>query len=254
MSSKNDWTKYTYVLPLISFIIGIIALITPTGTVSGIYGSMGMVFDLWMWGFWSTNVFTGPGPATSEFFIEAYEVFIPSMICFAMIVISLIGILVLAMQEKRGEGHGITQIIFGIIIIISTIMYMIFVDMGFSQYYERLGGTFPMSFWSFLTEGFGIIGPIICGIISIIGGGVSKYIQKNPDIVEKIRSKSKNKSYIPQSSPTSRPANPQYNPANYANTQAGSSTVQKISVKFCPHCGAQQEEEGLFCGKCGGRF
>lgn len=242
MSYTKNWTNYVWIIPLIALIIGVIGLLTPTGSASAMY--MGLELELWMWGLLRTNLFVGPGVDPEILFIP--ELIIPSLICTGIIVAFLIVILVFIIREKVGNPSGVILIVSGAIIIATTIAYTVMSEAGFELYLEREYGVPPgsLGLWDYAKESFGISGPIICGIIAIVGGAISKY-------AERVGGSSPAPS---KSTMTAQPVNPQYNPANYSNTTPGGSVGQKAAPLFCGQCGAEQKGEGLFCGKCGARF
>ncbi|MFX1237498.1 MAG: zinc ribbon domain-containing protein [Promethearchaeota archaeon] len=252
MSYKDDYTKYTWVIPAIAALLGLIALIVPpvVESMPGFYSA----YYFW-WGHIYISVFAG----SSEFgfyFNEFREIFTATLAFFAAFAILIITLISKVVKEKRGEHTGTGQIVIGVLIIAILIVFYVVFDYAYRAAYIRMNGSWPSGYdaWDVVSPSFAFYLLIFSAIVSLIGGGVSKYVEKNPDIGKKVGSRAESKSYVPQSSAATRSANPQYNPANYSSTQAGKNFVQKVSVKFCPHCGAQQEEEGLFCGKCGGRF
>lgn len=191
--SKNrnkHWKDYIWTIPLLGVIITIIGILTPTTY----RNSWGVEEYYWMWGFIYSY---RPGYYLyTQFFAGAYEMFIPSLICFSILVIILIVLLRVSIKEKQLPGtSGVNIAILGILLIGLIIGYAISMYVGYNIYFQR---AFPaewatmqsmgmdVNFWRTNTLNFGSIGPILGGICAIIGGIISKYSDR---IDEKIIAK-----------------------------------------------------------------
>ena len=197
--SKNrnkDWKGYIWTIPLLGVIITIIAILTPTT----FRNSWGVEEYYWMWGYIYSY---SPGNYLySQFFGFAYELFFPSIICFSILAIILIALLRVSIEEKRHPGtSGGSIATLGILIVGLIIGYAISMYVGFPIYFKR---AFPaawasmqsmgvdINFWRTNWPNFGMIGPILGGILAILGGVISKYSDKiDEKVITKELSKSK---------------------------------------------------------------
>lgn len=179
---NKNWKDYIWTIPLLGVIITIVGILAPTTY----RNSWGVEEMIWMWGLVYSY---RPGYYQYlQFFTSAYEMFIPSLICFGILVIILITLLRTSIKEKRLPGtSGVTIATLGILLIGLIIGYYISMYVGYIFYFQR---AFPaewaiyqsagvvINFWWNDIPHFGTIGPILGGICAIIGGVISKYSDK----------------------------------------------------------------------------
>jgi hypothetical protein len=179
---NKHWKDYIWTIPLLGVIITLIGILTPTTY----RNSWGVEEYYWMWGFIYSY---RPGYYLyTQFFGFAYEIFIPSLICFSILAIILIALLIASTKEKKHPGTlGGRITALGILLIGLTIGYVISMYVGYSFYFQR---AFPaewatmqsmgmdVNFWRTNMPNFGTIGPILGGICGIIGGAISRYSDK----------------------------------------------------------------------------
>ena len=167
---RKDWKNYIWTIPALGVILALIGLLTPTAyfSISG-YGSQ----YWWIWGLVYMSQ-SGYG-SDAEFFIEMYEMFIPSMICFVLLFICFFVFISQTIAiKKRPSKSGTGLIIVGILFIAIMIAYYVAMDVGFVQVAIRELGYDPgITFWDGMDPHFGFIGPILAGILAIIGGAIA---------------------------------------------------------------------------------
>jgi hypothetical protein len=192
----THWKDYIWTIPVFGVIITLIGILTPTT-----YRNSWSVEEMfWMWGFIYSY---RPGYYLyTQFFTFAYEQFIPSLICFGILVTISIALLRVSIKEKRFPGtSGVTIATLGILLICLIIGYVISMQVGYILYFPRAHPAdwaamqavgMDLNFWRFNTPNFGTIGPILGGICAIIGGVISKYSDKiDEKLITKELSKSK---------------------------------------------------------------
>jgi len=170
--------KYIWFLPFVGGLIGIISLITPAGT-ADFAGYI--VVDFWMWGMWVQTGYIG---ANTIFLSDIFSTV--GIGCSVLTLIFSIIIFITANQIRKNSKNIIdTRMIWiasGILIIIINITWaviMIFMNYGVILN-ELYGDFFPPSYqfntliWLYFDFNFGIIGPIISGILAVTAGKYSR--------------------------------------------------------------------------------
>ena len=230
---RKDWKKYIWVIPAIGCLLAFIGLLTPSAYVS----IMGVSEYMWMWGLWYA---TDGYDSVTEFYEYAYEIFIPSLICFVLILIGFIILIGLTASIKKNpsrKGSGLINI--GIYFIIIVIIYAVAMHIGFPIYYERYFGSDPgIDFWDGYDPHFGVVGPVIAGICAIIGGIIA---QTSGKIDANLKKQAQLK---PQSTSTPIKIEPKVAPIKPLGQ------TQPIA-QYCTKCGAKLT--GQFCGECGAK-
>lgn len=158
----NEVNKKLLILPFIGSIILIIGLFIPAW-----YSTTSWEENLWMVGI--IQHFPSGGSVIE---LLPTELFIPSLICTIVLIISsfiiLINILFLTRQKKFLANPEKLWILMGILEICITVIYIIAMDIGFNIYTQRTD--YPEhDFWVIYNIQFGIIIPFIGAILSIIG-------------------------------------------------------------------------------------
>ncbi|MEJ2249105.1 MAG: hypothetical protein P8Y70_09015 [Candidatus Lokiarchaeota archaeon] len=226
----RDLKKYMYAFPLVSAILSIIAILTPTAG-TDLMGLMMMY--IWMWGLFYISIAAIP-PASSGItlieFTSNYSLLAFSIFCTIIIILSIILLVISTVRLKNGRNMDTMMIISSTILIAISIIYIIGVEIIFSALTAIPGITtgISISIWSILNPSFGIIGPIIAGIVGIAGALIDKfYVRKlKPEVKESNEGLYKERKIQPD--------------------------VEEVGKNFCPECGSKLEKEDLkFCSNCG---
>ena len=179
---NKNWKDYIWTIPLLGVIITIVGILAPTTY----RNSWGVEEMIWMWGLVYSY---RPGYYQYlQFFTSAYEMFIPSLICFSILAIILIALLRVSIKEKRLPGtSGVSIATLGILLICLIIGYVISMQVGYMVYFPRAHPAewaamqsmgMYLNYWRFNTPNFGTLAPILGGICAIIGGIISRYSDK----------------------------------------------------------------------------
>jgi hypothetical protein len=203
---------------------------------------MGIEEYAWMWGLLYTSV---PGYGSRTVFIANEQprnftmpIFLTGIIPFLIILVGSIALLISANAVRTGRSEIKHRenlwIIMGITMIITTIIYIIGIDItvtNFVEYQlEELYGYVPeglADFWDSYDAGFATIAPFLGAALSIGGSIASKKIQPR-EIPIYIREK----------------------PGGMITKTPIGQTSRKIN--FCPECGHQILYDGSrFCSFCG---
>lgn len=231
----NDTRNYNWAFPFIGGILIIIGLLTPAS-----YGSaLGITENFWMWGLWSIS-YIGIGTIV-DFTYYAPEVLVPGIICTILLLIGSFKILSKSYNVRMGKANfeksHESWLGMGILFIVTAIIYIIGMQIGFGNYFRRIYG-YDVSFWGFYSPGFGVIAPFLSGILSIIGYVISKVSPKQPREV-----------IIPMKQEYLKTEN------GYTVPSQVDTDLTRSSFKFCPLCGYEIQETGQrFCGNCGELF
>jgi len=170
MNIKNIW-----ILPFLGGLLSLITLIIPTA--SSYFSNEEYEFTqyFWVWGF-----FYGRYYIFERFDIETFlvvlifspEIFIPGLIATIFILVSANSCIKTALRFRKGERHFSeikkSWIITGILYIIAPIIYVVGMQIGFSLYQQRIGGS-PLNFWQNYVPNFSIIAPFISGLLVQVG-------------------------------------------------------------------------------------
>jgi hypothetical protein len=164
-------------ISIISFFIIIIAFLTP----AAISSETGEIF--WIWGFRMKK---------SIKIVNNIPAFNLSIICSSVILICTILSIVFAIKYRKSKKDiGSAWIIFGIIIILTTIIWSFVINILLRTEVEtqsEWGSTTTkyIYFWETHYVGFGIIGLIIGGILMVTAGIMNLYHSNESKIVEPI--------------------------------------------------------------------
>lgn len=170
--------NYVWLAPFVGGLIGIISLFTPAGT-SDFAGYI--VIDFWMWGMWVQTGYIG---ANTIFLSDIFSTV--GIGCSVLTLLFSIIIFITANQIRKNSKSIIdTRMLWiasGILIIIINITWAVF--MTFMNYgailNELYSDIFPPSYqynaliWLYFDFNFGIIGPIISGILAVTAGKYSR--------------------------------------------------------------------------------
>jgi hypothetical protein len=192
--------KHTWVFPFLGGLISIIGLLTP---IASLYN----FFNVWMWGLVVSRLFGISVEFISDMLI--INIGIISSIIIALISLTLI-ITGYLYKKDHFDNRRISKLWMcsGIIIIIATIMPLVALD------FYTYEGNFPSGIWVICDPGFGAIGPILGGALTI-GIGIMVSISKA----------GRKQKLIP---------------------------VSVLAPKsICPYCGKPISLNASFCSKCG---
>ena len=170
--------KYIWLAPFVGGLIGIMSIFFPAGTAD----FAGYVkIDFWMWGMWVQTGFVG---ANTIFLSDIF-----SMVGIGCSVLTLIFsiIIFITSNQIRKDSKSIIDtrmlwIASGILIIIINITWAVIITfMNYGIILNELGNFFlPPTYqynamiWLYFDFNFGIIGPLILGILAITAGKYSK--------------------------------------------------------------------------------
>ncbi|MEJ2277871.1 MAG: hypothetical protein P8Y70_09010 [Candidatus Lokiarchaeota archaeon] len=178
----RDLKKYMFLFPLVSVILSIIAILTP---VNGINYMGLLVMYIWMWGLFYMKMpsLTDPNltTITTIQFTPSLSFLIFSLFCSIMIILSIILFIISTVGLRKERNTDSMMIISSVILIAISITYMIGIDIIYKPLTIIPGPSASLlyAFWALMSPGFGIIGPIIAGIVGIAGALIDKfYIRK----------------------------------------------------------------------------
>lgn len=167
---KNIW-----ILPFLGGLLSLIILIIPTASSYFLNEEYELNQYLWMWGlvygryYFFENFNTKRLGGISIF---SPEIFVPGLIATIFILASASSCIKTALRFRRGERNFSeikkSWIITGILYISSAMIYVVGMQIGFSLYQQRIGGS-PLNFWQNNVPNFGIIAPFISGLLVIVG-------------------------------------------------------------------------------------
>jgi len=170
IKSKNIW-----ILPFLGGLLSLIILIIPTASYYFSNESYEFTQNFWMWGFFYARYYFFEYFKTETFLgvpIFVPEIFIPGLIATIFILTSAGSCIKTALRFRKGERYFSeikkTWIITGILYIISPIIYVVGMQIGFSLYQQRFGGSL-LNFWQNHIPNFGLIAPFISGLLVIVG-------------------------------------------------------------------------------------
>jgi len=184
MNIKNIW-----ILPFLGGLLSLIILIFPTA--SYYFSNEGYEFtrNFWMWGFFYARYYFFEYFKNETFLgftIFAPEIFVPGLIATIFILASANSCIKTALRFRKGERHFSeikkSWLITGILYIISPIIYVVGMQIGFSLNQQRSGGSL-LNFWQNHVPNFGIIAPFISGLLVLIGVILGTVIAGKQDIL-----------------------------------------------------------------------
>ena len=236
---------YIWTIPLTGGILLLISFFTPSAYATQMYVSE----YHWMWGLFHVDVY-GSSPETRLFLTEdpaeyMIPIFLSGFLSALMILIASIVLIISANSIRKGrkilKDFENTWLGLGIMIFIAAIIFIIGIDITFTNYIEKWmipkmidEGIIPPgdydvpAYWDTYDPGFGIIAPFITGVLAIVGAATSKYVSKREviPIKEKVL-------------PT---------------TESLMSREPKV-LNYCPECGQKVTYKGgNYCSSCGFEF
>lgn len=237
------YIRKLWILAFLCGIITIISLLTPTAMLlySTEYGSYTEI--QWMWGL----LFYDIKDYGYDYFVSGFDfllhapwVFIPGLII-SIIMLNTAIINIISSVSLRKPSRKFTSIkkfwiLSGVLQIVSGIIYFIAMEVGFTIYKLFTTGH-SVSFWEYRIPSFGIIVPIICGALCIIGVIAGHALSNREEL--------------------SRPSDSNIRPKISSLTQAKinsqeSRTMVSSSFNYCPECGNKiYKMNSKFCTNCG---
>ena len=171
--------NYIWLAPFVGGLIGIMSVFTPAGSVS--FAGY-MEIDFWIWGMWVQTGYIG----ANTIFLSGIFLIV-GIGCSVLTIIFSIIIFITANQIRKNSKSIIdTRMLWiasGILIIIINITWAVIITfMNYGVILNELStDPFPPStiqynaiIWFYFNFNFGIIGPIISGILAITAGKYSK--------------------------------------------------------------------------------
>jgi ABC-type dipeptide/oligopeptide/nickel transport system permease component/ABC-type dipeptide/oligopeptide/nickel transport system permease subunit len=181
----SEIKNYFWTFPLLGGILIIIGLLTPFSMAEGTFN--------WLWGF---NYFEFAGDAHLNWIFNLdFGDFTASIIAINYIFLSILFVCAILSifyslkLWKKGDFQRDQKkwLILGILIIISTIIYLISFEILMRAYYHE-EFDIKASYWDYLNPGFALIAPFISGGIIITGFIVNKYVlPKKRDWYDKLK-------------------------------------------------------------------
>ena len=232
--------NYIWLVPLISGIIAIIGILTPTAYLNETewFNGAKLKSDIywWIWSFVSMSASISEGGYSESFsenrFVSDSAFLIPSLITTFIIVFVAVNLFILAKSTKTKSWDSKifmkSSLISASLLIGTMIIYMIVID---AVVYDGVdffgtGSSAGFRFWSEFDIGFGIIAPFISASLVIIGAGIFRYYSKREDKVAPIRPE-----IIGEKPVQIRPI--------------------MDDLKFCHSCGAKIKKSSAYCEHCG---
>lgn len=171
--------EYLWLIPLVGAIIIVIGFFTPAA-VMNFFGIKG---NFWMWGYYTIS---GWGVNQSGFFDLdllgtgnniGMQMMAVSIISVILIIIGMIGSLVAIYLVKINKfpNNEIIGILMGAMALVGAIIWAAGMNIEIVPSSQFWDATY---FWDISEMGFGVIGPIIGGIIVIIGNLIIMYKDK----------------------------------------------------------------------------
>jgi hypothetical protein len=183
MHIKNIW-----ILPFLGGLFSLITLIFPTASSSFSNDEYEFTLNFWIWCFFYARYYIFPTVDTEIFFgftIFTPEIFIPGLIATIFIIVSARSCVKTALHFRKGERHFSeikkSWIITGIFYIITPLVYIVGMQIGYSLIQQRIGGS-ELNFWQENVPTFGIIAPFISGLLVIVGVILGRIIVGRQDI------------------------------------------------------------------------
>lgn len=226
----SNWKKYIWTIPIISAIIALISLAVPAInskllTWDGVPAPSPM--NMWLIGYFDMGVL-GEG-WVDEIFDTTMGMMAIDILPF---IIGVIGVLIGAtlaigsgILGARGNFRKPLALLGGILMLAFSIIFTIWVEVEYSLFSGKTFDYMASEIHYEFTVGFGIIGPIIGGVLCI----ASFFMDRIP-VKERIEPETPKQPQVK--------AEPQVTPSSEA--------------RFCPHCGT--EVPGDFCPDCGKPF
>ncbi len=216
----GDNTEHIWILPLIGGIVALIGLLTPAASVSILYNSV----QVWMWGLFSIRQFDylQLGYITTTRFTQSPVELIISISATLLVFSGALGLVSSANSSRKTGITGKKWITPSILLIVGALVWIIGIEISTQI-------DVGMSFWEYINPGFGVIGPFLGAILSLIGYAAAKMSPKRPKEVITLK---ESESLAP-----------------YDYSQV------PHSFKFCPDCGEKVVDiNQQFCVNCGFNF
>ena len=170
MNIKNIW-----ILPFLGGLLSLIVLIIPTASSYFLSEEYELTRHFWLWGLFYGRLYIFERFDTETFFglnIFAPEIFIPALLATILIFVSARSCIKTARRLRKGERSFSeikkAWIVAGILYFTSAMIYVVGMQVGFSLYEQRIGGS-SVNFWQNYVPNFGIIAPFISGFLVIVG-------------------------------------------------------------------------------------
>ncbi len=223
--------EYNWLIPLFGGIIALIGFVTPAASISNFISTL----NIWMWGLFSIKEFdyyTLNYYTATQFTINPIEIII-SLISSLIVLIGIISLIAKANSYRKNQSLEGKWISPSILLIIGSLIWIVGMEI-----YSQID--IGLSFWTFISPGFGVIGPFFGAIITLIGYAVIRSKPKQPREV-----------ITPQVGQEIHPYKIQQQPSSLHPQE---SPIVKQAIKYCIRCGEKNLKESLYCIECGNKF
>ncbi len=163
----RNFKGYSWIIPILGNITCSIALFSPAAFFENIVWHHQITN--WIWGYYSDKLNL---TITSGFYTNPLQ-FFPSIISSLIICSSILMIFIGLIKDKsilkQGSFNFSKYILFGIVIITSTILWLMMMEFAEVQIYD-------LSMWSRYKPCFGVIGLFLGGALIILGSILTKFL------------------------------------------------------------------------------
>ena len=143
--------KKSWILPILAGLISLISLLFPAAYVEIVF-FISVKSYIWMCGYVQTEI----GANKTARFSSNPLVIYPSLISTVVVVVSSVLLLLSANQVRSGQSKEKTWLYSGIFLLFAVIFWAVMMV------------NFNANFWDVYNVGFGLIGPIIGGILALL--------------------------------------------------------------------------------------
>ena len=237
------YVRKLWILPFLCGIITILSLLTPSAQYSHTFEGINTIVLLWMWGLFYYEIkisFLGVHDSRFEFIYNDPGIFVVGLVI-SIIFLSSGIINIISSNWIRKASRDFDSIkrfwkFTGAFQIVSIVIYFVATELIFRIFTLSTLGRW-VSYWKYLIPSFGIIIPLICGALCLLGVFIGDRYSKKEELPSPFDTIIKNElSFL----------TPKY--ANYQLFQK----IEPSYCNFCPICGYKILHKGKnFCTNCG---